>query len=154
MEFAVVFFLHSLTADVVPARSVQGELKCGLTTKVRWGGRLYAAKILFIGPKELCELKVPQVTAEGELTDGPFEMAAIGDSTATEVTPVVSNSEERERIQRMINIEERTASTNEMMSRMHRMLFNIDQRLSRVGKTVNGIDQKLPAPQGLVLNQH
>ncbi|VDL72512.1 unnamed protein product [Nippostrongylus brasiliensis] len=148
MEFAVVFFLHSLTVDVVPAKAVQGDLKRGVTTKVRWGGRLYAAKILFIGPKELCELKVPQVTAEGELVDGPFEIAAVRDPTSSEVTSVNRNLEEMEIEQRMINIEERSASTNEMLSRIERMLLNFDQRMSDIERTVNRIDQKLPAAQG------
>ncbi|VDL78777.1 unnamed protein product [Nippostrongylus brasiliensis] len=48
----------------------------------------------------------------------------------------------------MLNIEERTALTEEMLARIYRMLLNFDQRLSRIERTVNAIDQKLSAPQG------
>ncbi|WKX89114.1 hypothetical protein Q1695_008623 [Nippostrongylus brasiliensis] len=48
----------------------------------------------------------------------------------------------------MLNIEERTALTEEMLARIYRMLPNFDQRLSRIERTVNAIDQKLSAPQG------
>ncbi|VDL66494.1 unnamed protein product [Nippostrongylus brasiliensis] len=135
MDFAVVFFPHSRSADVVPANSVQGQLNCGITTKVRWSGRLYTAKILFAGPKELCELKVLQVTGEGELADGPFEIAASG-STSAAATPVGPNSEERERMRRLISIEEHIESNTETVGRIHRTVTNIEPRVIRLEKTL------------------
>ncbi|WKY16473.1 hypothetical protein Q1695_001261 [Nippostrongylus brasiliensis] len=60
MSFVIAFFRHSSTADVVPASAVNGEVRRGVTTKIRWGGRAYIAK-------------VGLVTADGELTDEPFD---------------------------------------------------------------------------------
>ncbi|VDL80382.1 unnamed protein product [Nippostrongylus brasiliensis] len=104
-------------------------------------------KILFAGPKELCELNVQRVTAEGELADGPFEIAASG-STSSAETPAGPSSEEKERMTRLISIEERVAHSTETVGRIHRLVANNEQRLIRLERMLTGIDQRLPAVQG------
>ncbi|VDL69610.1 unnamed protein product [Nippostrongylus brasiliensis] len=84
MSFVIVSFRHSSTADVVPASAVKGGTKRGVTTKVRWGGRSYIAKIRYVGPKELCEVKVGLVTADGELANKPLDIVPFDGSVIDE----------------------------------------------------------------------
>ncbi|WKY15077.1 hypothetical protein Q1695_000525 [Nippostrongylus brasiliensis] len=67
MSLAIVFFPHSSSADVVPASAVHGDVRRGAVTKAKWGDRTYIAKVLYVSPKELCELKIKHVTADERL---------------------------------------------------------------------------------------
>ncbi|VDO74787.1 unnamed protein product [Heligmosomoides polygyrus] len=77
MAFAPVFFLHSCTSDVVPLSAVPHGYVVGDVTKVRWESRSYKAKIIFIGRKEICELKPSSVTADGELLEDVFDVSPL-----------------------------------------------------------------------------
>ncbi|VDP09797.1 unnamed protein product [Heligmosomoides polygyrus] len=77
MAFALVFFSHSCTSDVVPLSAVPHGCVVGDVTKVRWESRSYKAKIIFIGRKEICELKSSSVTADGELLEDVFDVSPL-----------------------------------------------------------------------------
>ncbi|WKY06168.1 hypothetical protein Q1695_006404 [Nippostrongylus brasiliensis] len=104
--------------------------------------------VLYAGPKELCELKVGQVTAEGDLVNQEFELASLGGSGSSGANPPPPSSEERERVQRWATMEEHCATSADLHRADHRLLLSMDQLLRQMAKTLNEIKQGLPATQG------
>ncbi|VDL86710.1 unnamed protein product [Nippostrongylus brasiliensis] len=81
-RWVVVYFPRTKTVDVMNASAVCGEVTVGDKTKVKWNERMYTAKIMFVGPKLLCEQKAPQVTKEGFLEEFGFEVDERSESSS------------------------------------------------------------------------
>ncbi|KAL6744106.1 hypothetical protein Aduo_017075 [Ancylostoma duodenale] len=75
MTFALVYFRSSRTSAVIPSSAVRGDIVVNNITRVKWEGKWYTAKILFIGSRILYEAKLDDVTIEGELIEDDFELA-------------------------------------------------------------------------------
>ncbi|WKY05424.1 hypothetical protein Q1695_005994 [Nippostrongylus brasiliensis] len=150
MSFVIAFFRHSSTADVVPASAVNGEVRRGVTTKVRWGGRAYIAKILHVGPRELCESKVGLVTAElGELTDEPFDIVPFEDSVTNEhtaVRPETPTAAEGESVLQLRTIQENLATAVERLDKSLKNDKKEELRAERIEKMLAEVLNRLPAP--------
>ncbi|WKX97021.1 hypothetical protein Q1695_013010 [Nippostrongylus brasiliensis] len=149
MSFVIAFFRHSSTADVVPASAVNGEVRRGVTTKVRWGGRAYIAKILYVGPRELCESKVGLVTADGELTDEPFDIVPFEDSVTNEhtaVRPETPTAAERESVLQLRTIQEKLATAVELLNKSLKNDKKEELRAERIEKMLAEVLNRLPAP--------
>ncbi|WKY16821.1 hypothetical protein Q1695_001437 [Nippostrongylus brasiliensis] len=149
MSFVIAFFRHSSTADVVPASAVNGEVRRGVTTKVRWGGRAYIAKILYVGPRELCESKVGLVTADGELTDEPFDIVPFEDSVTNEhtaVRPETPTAAERESVLQLRTIQENLATAVELLNKSLKNDKKEELRAERIEKMLAEVLNRLPAP--------
>ncbi|KAK5975077.1 hypothetical protein GCK32_020328 [Trichostrongylus colubriformis] len=82
MSFALIFFPHSRTSDVVPLSSVAHGAQMGGTTRVRWQGRNHKGKVLFTGPREICEMNAQCVSADGELIEDVFDVSSVADDQA------------------------------------------------------------------------
>ncbi|KAL6726613.1 hypothetical protein Aduo_008567 [Ancylostoma duodenale] len=83
MQYALVFFRQSRKACVVPRADVEGEFKLQANVKARRDGRSQSAKIIFIGPKRLCESKMDYITTTGRLNDDDFEISSLEEDSPT-----------------------------------------------------------------------
>ncbi|VDO89504.1 unnamed protein product [Heligmosomoides polygyrus] len=128
MSFALVFFLHCRTRDVILVTDIREGTEVGAVTKARWNGRMYKAKVLYIGPKELCEVKAPNVTEEGELVDTPFDVSRSSlllDEESSSNTRLNTSMEEeqmrfnKEGVTRLIKVEESVGLLKDLVVQMY-----------------------------------
>ncbi|VDP54434.1 unnamed protein product [Heligmosomoides polygyrus] len=73
-RFAIVYFLRAKNADILPLSSIHGDCAVGETRRVTWHDKAYSAKIVFVGPKKVCERKVKDVSVNGELPPPVFDI--------------------------------------------------------------------------------
>ncbi|KAL6723407.1 hypothetical protein Aduo_018418 [Ancylostoma duodenale] len=76
----VVFFASNQPADVIPREDLPADARFGQVRRVRWQGRQYNAKILYIGAMQLCEEKVSQVSCGGFLCEGDLDCPYVSNS--------------------------------------------------------------------------
>ncbi|KAK6037812.1 hypothetical protein COOONC_24681 [Cooperia oncophora] len=143
MSFALIFFPHTRTSDVVPISSIPHGTKTGDTTKVRWEGRSYKGKVLFVGPKELCEMKTSSVSTDGELVEDVFDVScALADQVSASQTDTAgerSSAREREEMMRSIRMEEDISLIKNMLIQINATLAAHSQRmdiLEQIGNIV------------------
>ncbi|RCN40139.1 hypothetical protein ANCCAN_13920 [Ancylostoma caninum] len=84
---AIVLFLSTKTADVIPVDDLPEDVAVGQVRKVPWKGRLYKAKIVFLGSKDECEEKIVRVSRKGKILDENVEMEIIEGSSADRREP-------------------------------------------------------------------
>lgn len=73
----------------------------------------YKAKILFIGRKQICEIKLPLVSGDGELEEDIFDVSMLSSryfETQRRRSVEYSSSNERETAIRLTAVEEGTLS--------------------------------------------
>lgn len=146
MSFAIVYFPHTATADVVPASSIIGEHPVGSTTKVKWGRRTYTAKVLFTGPMEICEMKMTHVTAGGELIEDVFDIATVDEVPDTVQRDPSSSPTEREIVRRLTAVEERLACVADLLMRLERKIVLGEDQRNRMEGMLRQTVRRLPAP--------
>ncbi|WKY09985.1 hypothetical protein Q1695_002380 [Nippostrongylus brasiliensis] len=149
MSFAIAFFPHSSTADVVPATAVLGEVKRGVTTKVKWCGRSYTAKLLFIGPKVLCETKISKVSRSGELLEEEFDMDCNSTNIGTTecVTPA-SDLLRSEILEKLQELEGKILSSGDFLADLIRECIKDGSRDERQDRVNAELLRRIPAPHG------
>ncbi|VDO29126.1 unnamed protein product [Heligmosomoides polygyrus] len=73
-RFVIVYFLGAKNADILPLSSIHGDCAVGETRRVTWHDKAYSAKIVFVGPKKVCERKVKDVSVNCELPPPVFDI--------------------------------------------------------------------------------
>ncbi|KAK6754248.1 hypothetical protein RB195_013318 [Necator americanus] len=126
MQFAIVFFRQSETAGVVSRSDLDGEFKVNAAIKARWECRWYAAKILFIGSKRLCESKVDFVTTSGNIVEDNFDISRSQSGSPIESRSDSPESSEILAMERFRN--EVIARVNNLQNRMLAPSFEFDMR--------------------------
>ncbi|KAK5979553.1 hypothetical protein GCK32_007787 [Trichostrongylus colubriformis] len=148
MSFALIFFPHSRTSDVVPSPSVAQGAQTGDTTRVRWQGRNYKGKVLYTGPKEICEMKAQCVSADGELIEDVFDVSSVPADQAPRSEAQVEQSpspSERELIMRITRIEEELSLVKNMVIQMSITLSSLAERSLRSEQMDREVLRRLPA---------
>lgn len=99
----VFFFSHSRTSDDVPTTAIVDDANVGNDALIKWNGHTYKAKValpfhqfcpyifnqfswmdnisvIFIGRKQICEVKLPLLTGDGELIEDIFDASLVSSS--------------------------------------------------------------------------
>ncbi|VDM79549.1 unnamed protein product [Strongylus vulgaris] len=149
MSFALVFCTQSRTKDVLPTTAIPTGVRCGDVARIRWEGRFYKAKILFIGVKELCELKSASVTSEGNLIESEFDTTlGFSDDDNDEICePQPSSSGEKEIVTRLIRIEELCGVRAENKKRRDAEFASQNQRIAHLEQILKEALRRLPVVQ-------
>ncbi|VDO91385.1 unnamed protein product [Heligmosomoides polygyrus] len=114
---------------------------------------MYKAKVLYIGPKELCEVKAPNVTEEGELVDTPFDVSRSSlllDEEPSSNTHLNTSMEEEQMrfnkdcVNRLIKVEESVGLLKDLVVQMNTCTISSTQRLERVEMVCKEILRRNP----------
>ncbi|KAK5975267.1 hypothetical protein GCK32_013061 [Trichostrongylus colubriformis] len=152
MSFALVFFPHTRTSDVVPCSSFSHGCNVGETTRVRWEGRSYKGKILFVGAKELCEMKANSISADGELIEDIFDVSnapQTSGSLGSDSSEGGPSAVEREQMMRQIRMEEDIKFIKDMLIQMNATLSSNSERIGRLEQVAMELLRRNPTKPGL-----
>ncbi|KAK5966446.1 hypothetical protein GCK32_008530 [Trichostrongylus colubriformis] len=140
MSYFLVFLLQDRSSCIVPASSAIGDPEVGDIAKIRWEGRIYKVKVLYSGPKELCELKFSSVTTDGELREDLFEVSFphyLADSPNWETAKARA-------VGSLDGIEENISSIKEMMIKMYSLVVSLSERMDKLEEMTAELLRRVP----------
>nr|CDJ86134.1 unnamed protein product [Haemonchus contortus] len=154
MAFVIVFFPNTETSELAPIQSLPPSAETGNVAEVRWQGRSYKGKVLFIDSKELCEMKSSTASVDEKLVEGVYDVSCAPeqDSSPCNEEPVPT-ARERELMLRIARMEgslvEMITSMKAMQTEMNGMSTAQSLRMDKLEQMIRELLRRNPAEQAL-----